>query len=143
MEYVKSNKSGFNKLLYDNCIYVKQKVLKNGAVCWEPNSFILKTTNLPEVILVTIALEKPRKSLKNETQKFYSGGFCLGGFCLGGLSWGFLSVGYLLGGFCPGIFVLEPSNWMSNCHLINFLDLLITFFGFLGFPHIDFVLDIR
>ena len=46
----------------------------------------LKTTDLPEVILVTIALEKPWKFLKNETQKFYSGGF---------LSWG----------FCPGIFV--------------------------------------
>ena len=38
MEYVKSNKGGF-KLLYDNYMYVK-----------------IKTTNLPEVILVTIAL---------------------------------------------------------------------------------------
>ena len=34
MEYVKSNKDGF-KLLYNNYMYVKQKVLKNGAVCWE------------------------------------------------------------------------------------------------------------
>ena len=34
MEYVKSNKGGF-KLLYDNYMYVNQKVLKNGAVCWE------------------------------------------------------------------------------------------------------------
>ena len=34
MEYVKSNKGGF-KLLYNNYMYVKQKVLKNGAVCWE------------------------------------------------------------------------------------------------------------
>ena len=38
------------------------------------------------------------KILKNETQKFYSGGFCPGGFCLGG----FLSEGICLGGFCPG-----------------------------------------
>ena len=34
------------------------------------------------------------KILKNETHKFYSGGFCLGvfvgGICLGGLSWGFV-----------------------------------------------------
>ena len=49
--------------------------------------------------VVTIALEKPWKFSKNETQKFYSGGFCPEGFCLGG--------------FCPGIFVggafvLEP-----------------------------------
>ena len=92
MEYVKSNKGGF-KLLYDNLMYVKQKVLKNGAFRWEcdqrRNKFackaklhvlddllttsaceehfscfgfmpsqtvVLKTTNLPEVILVTIAL---------------------------------------------------------------------------------------
>ena len=34
MEHVKSDKGGF-KLLYDNYMYVKQKVLKNGAVCWE------------------------------------------------------------------------------------------------------------
>ena len=34
MEYVISNKGGF-KLLYDNYMYVKQKVLRNGAVCWE------------------------------------------------------------------------------------------------------------
>ena len=60
MEYIKSNKGGF-KLLYDNYMYVNQKVVKNGAVCWEclcqPKLFFLKTTNLPEVI--TIALEKP------------------------------------------------------------------------------------
>ena len=34
MEHIKSKKGGF-KLLHTNCIYVKQKVLKNGAVCWE------------------------------------------------------------------------------------------------------------
>ena len=34
MEHVKSNKGEF-KLLYDNYMYVKQKVLKNGTVCWE------------------------------------------------------------------------------------------------------------
>ena len=34
MEYMKSIKGGF-KLLYDNYMYVKQKVLKTGAVCWE------------------------------------------------------------------------------------------------------------
>ena len=59
MEYVKPNKGGF-KLLCDNYMYVKQKVLENGAVCWEclcqPKRFFLKPTNLPEVILVTIAL---------------------------------------------------------------------------------------
>ena len=41
------------------------------------------------------------KILKNETQKFYSGGFLSGGFCLGG----FLSRGFLSGGF-----VLEPEK---------------------------------
>ena len=35
------------------------------------------------------------KFLKNETQKFYSGGFWLGGLCLGV---------FCLGGFCPGVF---------------------------------------
>ena len=58
----------------------------------------LKTTNLPEVILVTIALEKPWKFFKNETQKFYSGGFLSGGFVLG----------VFVGGICPAVFVLEP-----------------------------------
>ena len=67
----------------------------------------LKTTNLPEVILVTTALsvsytlEKPRKFLKNETQKFYSGGFCPEGFVQGVLSRGFLSGGICPGGGCP------------------------------------------
>ena len=46
MEYVKSNKGGF-KLLYNNYMYVKQKVLKNGAVCWKcdqrRNKFACKT----------------------------------------------------------------------------------------------------
>ena len=46
MEYVKSNQGGF-KLLYNNHMYVKQKVLKNGAVCWEcdqrRNKFACKT----------------------------------------------------------------------------------------------------
>ena len=46
MEYVKSSKGGF-KLLYYNYMYVKQKVLKNGAVCWEcdqrRNKFAYKT----------------------------------------------------------------------------------------------------
>ena len=85
MEYVKSSKGGF-KLLYDNYMYMKQKVLK--------------TTSLPEVILVTIALsvsyalEKPWKFLKNETQKFYSGR----GFVRGVLS---------------GVFVLEPAEMIK------------------------------
>ena len=63
----------------------------------------LKTTNLPEVILVTIALSvsmhlrKHENFLKHETQKFNSGGFCPGG-CLRG----FLSRGFLLGGLSPG-----------------------------------------
>ena len=34
MEYIKSNKGG-RKLAFENNIYIKQKVLKNGAVCWE------------------------------------------------------------------------------------------------------------
>ena len=46
MEYVKSKKGGF-KLLYNNYTFVKQKVLKNGAVCWEcdqrRNKFAYKT----------------------------------------------------------------------------------------------------
>ena len=46
MKYVRSNKGGF-KFLYNNYMYVKQKVLKNGAVCWEcdqrRNKFACKT----------------------------------------------------------------------------------------------------
>ena len=34
MEYVRSNRGAF-KLIHGNHVYVKQKVLKNGAVCWE------------------------------------------------------------------------------------------------------------
>ena len=45
------------------------------------------------------ALEKPWKFLKNETQKFYSGGFCPGGFCLGG---------FCRGVYVRGVLVLEP-----------------------------------
>ena len=60
MEYVKSNKGGF-KLLYYNYMYVKQKVLKNGAVCWQcdqrRNKFACKA-KLPvlddQIIKVTI-----------------------------------------------------------------------------------------
>ena len=71
----------------------------------------LKTTNLPEVILVTIAvsvsfaLEKPWKFL-NEAQKFYSGGFLSGAV----LSWEFLSGGFLSGVYVRRVFVLEPVN---------------------------------
>ena len=36
MEYITSNK-GAVKLIYEKHIYVKQKELKNGAVCWECN----------------------------------------------------------------------------------------------------------
>ena len=68
----------------------------------------LKTTNLPEVKLVTIALsvscalEKPWKFLKNETQKFYSGGVLSRGF----LSWRLFVQevfvgGFVYRGFCP------------------------------------------
>ena len=66
----------------------------------------LKTTNLPEVILVTIALSvsmhlrKHENFLKNETQKCYFGGFLSGGFLLGvfvrGLCLGVLSRGFVL-----------------------------------------------
>ena len=34
MDYVRSNKGGM-KLLFQNDLYVKQKVLSSGAVCWE------------------------------------------------------------------------------------------------------------
>ena len=34
MDYVRSNKDGM-KLLFQNNLYVKQKVLSSGAVCWE------------------------------------------------------------------------------------------------------------
>ena len=61
----------------------------------------LENTNLPEVIMVNIALEKPYKLLKDETQKFYSGGFLPGGFCLGGVVRGVLSGDTCPGGFCP------------------------------------------
>ena len=36
MEYITSNKGG-RKLAFKNNIYIKQKVLSNGAVCWERN----------------------------------------------------------------------------------------------------------
>ena len=52
------------------------------------------------------------KILKNETQKFYSGGFCLGGFCPGDLS----------GGLCPGGFVLEPYDRCLSVLSIPFLE---------------------
>ena len=45
------------------------------------------------------------KTFKNETQKFYSGGF-VRGF----LSWGFFVQGGFVGGLCPGLFVLEPGK---------------------------------
>ena len=93
---------------------MKQKVRKNGVVCWEclcqPKRFFLKTTNLPEVILVTIALSvcmhlrNHENFLKMKHKNFTLGGFCPGGFCLGG----FCPGGLCPGGFCPGVFVLEP-----------------------------------
>ena len=50
------------------------------------------------------ALEKPLKFLKNETQKFYSGGvFVLGGFCSGAVFVG----GFMSGGFCPRTLFLK------------------------------------
>ena len=73
----------------------------------------LKTTNLPEVILVTIALSvsmhlRNHENLKKMKHKnFTLGGFCPGGFCLGWfLSGGFcqgvyVRRGFCLGGFCP------------------------------------------
>ena len=36
MEYITSNKGG-RKLAFENNIYIKQKVLINGVVCWECN----------------------------------------------------------------------------------------------------------
>ena len=36
MEYIISNKGG-RKLAFKNNIYIKQKVLSTGAVCWESN----------------------------------------------------------------------------------------------------------
>ena len=60
----------------------------------------LENTNLPEVIMVNIALEKPYKLLKDETQKFYSGGFFRGVFVLGCCPGGFVG-DTCPGGFCP------------------------------------------
>ena len=83
-----------------------QTPLRQLHVC-EVKGF-LKTTNLPEVILVTIALsvsyalEKPLKFLKKMKHKnFTLGGFCPGGFCLGGFCPGGFCWGYMSGDFCP------------------------------------------
>ena len=54
MEYITSNKGG-RKLAFENNIYIKQKVLSNGAGCWECKqrrtantcTAFLKATNLP------------------------------------------------------------------------------------------------
>ena len=78
----------------------------------------LKTTNLPEVILVTIALSvcmhlrnhenfKKMKHKNFTLRGFCLEGICIGGFCLGGFCL-FLSGGLCPGGFCLGIFGLEP-----------------------------------
>ena len=67
----------------------------------------LRTTNLPEVTMVTIALSvsmhlrNPENFKKMKHKNFTLGGFCLGGFCLGGFSWGVYS---------GGVSVLEPSQ---------------------------------
>ena len=82
--------------------HVKNTSSYVSAFC-QLKRFFSKTTNLPEVIMVTIALsvsyalEKPWKCLKNEAQKFYSGGFCPGGFCLGVFVWG------VYRWYCPGV----------------------------------------
>ena len=76
----------------------------------------LKTTNLLEAMLVTIALsvsyalEKPIKFLKNETQKF-----SLGVLSGGSLSQGFFVRGVLSGGLCPGGFC--PRTSVNNLFL--------------------------
>ena len=48
--------------------------------------------------------------LKNETQKFYSGGYCPGGFCLGGFLSEEFCRGYMSRGFLSLGVVLEPSS---------------------------------
>ena len=90
MEYITSNKGG-RKLVFESNIYIKQKVLSNGAVWGDIMG------------------------------GFCLGGFCpRGDFVLGGiLSRGILSRGFCPGGFCPGDFVLEPYSSILN-DAINF-----------------------
>ena len=58
MDYVRSNKGGM-KLLFQSNLYVKQKVLSSGAVCWENMwSTTLRIHTLEDFVLVDIA-EQP------------------------------------------------------------------------------------
>ena len=98
---------------------MKQKVRKNGVVCWEclcqPNGFFKNhqptrgyTGN--HCTISNYVLEKPRKVLKTKHKNFNLGGFCPGvfvleGFCPGG----FCRVVSVRGGFCPGGFCPRPS----------------------------------
>ena len=108
------------------CMWSKRygKMVRFVGNVYAPQTVFLKTTNLLEVILVTIALlvsmhlRKHENFLKNETQNFTLGGFCLGGF----LSWVVFVGGFCLGG---GV-VLEPL-WPFEYMMVktlnsNFLD---------------------
>ena len=75
MEYVKSNKGGF-KLPHDSYMSSK-RFFKNH----QPTRGY--TGN--HCIISQLCTWETMKILKNETQKFYSGGFLSGGFCRGGV----------------------------------------------------------
>ena len=79
MDYVRSNKGGM-KLLFQNNLYVKQKVLSSGAVCWE---------------FFSITHSK-NKSYKISEKNVLSGGFLARRvFVCGVMSGGFLSGRFL------------------------------------------------
>ena len=104
MEYVKSNKGGF-KLLYDN--YYGKMVQFVGNVYANPNGFFenhqpTRSYTGNHCTISKLCTRETMKFLKNETQKFYSGGFCPGVFVLGVFCPGGFVGGFMYGGFCPG-----------------------------------------
>ena len=109
MEYVRSNRGAF-KLIHGNHVYVKQKVLKNGAVCWECeqrrnkvackaklhvlNDQIVKNVNEHthpanrgevESIKVRQAMKKRARETEETPQQIISNSVIWGGNCPGGI----------------------------------------------------------
>ena len=100
MEYVRSNRGAF-KLIHGNHVYVKQKVLKNGAVCWECEQRRNKVACKAKLHVLNDFVTCKLCDLK--TLYFYvleillsGGGNCPGVFVLGG---------NCPGGNCPGVIV--------------------------------------
>ena len=90
MDYVRSNKGGM-KLLFQNNLYVKQKVLSSGAVCWEcdqhRNKFACKAKLHvldDQDVLSGGFLSRVFLAKGVFVQGVLPGGLCPGGFCLGG-----------------------------------------------------------